>query len=104
MMIPRVAMCAGPRFLGYGPNDTDKDGPGDVPVMPKPVCPVCGKDPNEVVPGIRDLCMEAGMDGEVCNPGGRALHFSSKGENWLQLSDQCTWCDAEKIREFLQQE
>jgi hypothetical protein len=66
------------------------------------ICPTCNKDtlseePREIA---REICKENGINGELCNPGGRQLRFSKKQNQWLQISDHCGWCDLEDIKNF----
>ena len=62
------------------------------------VCNVCGGDRNKDMKDIKKLCIEKGLTGETCNPGGRKLWFGNKS---IQLEDMCNSCDEKKIREFL---
>lgn len=64
------------------------------------ICPVCGENALEDQTEIFRVCKEHGLNGNLCNPGGRQLRFTTK-EGWLQISDMCNHCDAEKIKKFL---
>lgn len=61
----------------------------------------CDKSPSIKRDSIIKACREAGdpIVGEMCNPGGREIIFKS-GKS-MQVSDQCTHCDGEKIIEFV---
>lgn len=62
-------------------------------------CPVCGGDRLKDVSAVAPLLAEHHLTVNLCNPGGRELHFRDKGR--LQLSDMCNSCDERAIREFL---
>ena len=45
-------------------------------------CPCCGKDAldNEIRTKLKQLCEINGINGELVNPGGRQLRFSTTGK------------------------
>ena len=69
--------------------------------MKEHICPVCGGDQIKDITPIKKKMKEAGLNGNLCNPGGRQLRFKSIGEEWLQISDMCNECDAKEILDFI---
>ena len=63
-------------------------------------CPCCKRNPMDPSPRnkIRELVKKYGCTGELCNPGGRELHFPF---GKVQLSDQCVWCDYETLHKAI---
>ena len=69
------------------------------------VCPCCGKDAldNEMRTKLKQLCEINGINGELANPGGRQLRFSTTGEEWCQIMDYCVHCDYTTVENFINQ-
>lgn len=69
------------------------------------ICPDCKNDCNslEIQSKSKQLCKENGINGELCNPGGRQLRFKSTGDKWLQISDHCYYCDLKEIEKFIKE-
>ena len=61
-------------------------------------CPICGRDRDDkkAEEKIRLFCKENGLLSENVNPGGRTLSFPF---GKINLTDQCFWCDYDKLRE-----
>lgn len=64
-----------------------------------PICPVCGERRDRRPDSLEELLREFQVAGERVDPGGRVLKFLDGRE--LRVQDQCSWCDAKAIEDFL---
>ena len=69
------------------------------------ICPYCSKDRNDAVARkmARSLVGEYHLVSELCDPVGRALKFRMPDGQLksFHISDQCNWCDLEKLKSEL---
>lgn len=64
-------------------------------------CPVCGERRDRTPDDLTVLLRDFGVVGERLDPGGRVLTFMDG--RTLRIQDQCSWCDARTIADFLEE-
>ena len=65
-------------------------------------CPICNRDRDDKIPlqKAKKIMNKIGLEQELCNPGGRQIRLKGY-RSTLQLSDQCNWCDYDKIINYI---